>query len=106
MPTAEEADYVCGTLNSTPARLFVASYAVGTQMSTHIASYIHIPSFDRHQADHRALATASRAAHTAAAAEREPDQDAVDRAAAGLWGISWSEIEAMREFFDRLRKRA
>lgn len=100
-----EAHYLCAALNSTPARLFIASY-LATHASTHPVATVHIPRFDRRDAYHNALAKASRAAHTAVAAGREADQDAVDRAAARLWGISWNEIEAMREFFDRLRKRA
>ncbi len=101
----EEAHYLCAALNSTPARLFIASY-LATHASTHPVTTVHLPGFDRGDSDHRALAKASRTAHRAVAVGREADQDVVDRAAARLWGLSWEEVEAMREFFDRLRKRA
>ncbi len=103
--SADEAHYLCGAVNSIPVRVFVSSYAIETQLSTHSVRYVHIPKYDETLADHIALASASRAAHAALAEGREPDQDAVDLAAARLWGLDANEIDAMRAFFIRLRKR-
>lgn len=100
----DEAHYVAGALNSIPARTFVAAY-VATHVSTHTVATIHVPMFDSNKADHLAVAGASRSAHAAVATGHEPDQGAVDMAAGRLWGLSASEIEAMRGYLDRLRKR-
>jgi hypothetical protein len=101
----EEAHYLCGALNSIPARVFVAAYAVETQISTHSVKYIHIPRFATSVSEHLALVSASRAAHASVAKGEEANQGAVDQAAAALWGLTTSEIDAMRAFFDRLKKR-
>ncbi|MBA2463242.1 MAG: N-6 DNA methylase [Actinobacteria bacterium] len=101
----DEAHYLCGALNSVPVRLFVACYAIETQISTHTVTYIHIPKFDAKSGSHQAVADASRRAHAAVAAGLAADQQAVDRAAARIWGLKVTEIEAMRVFFDELRKR-
>lgn len=78
---------------------------VQTAISTHTVKYIRVRKFDPANADHVRLAASSRAAHAAAAAGEEPDQDAVDRAAARIWGLTGADVEAMRVFFDELRKR-
>lgn len=103
--SAAEAHFLCGALNSIPVRTFVAAYAVETQISTHTVRYIRIPPFDRTSETHRAIASASRAAHAAVAAGEEPDQEEVDRAAGALWGLADSEIKGMAEFLDRMKKR-
>jgi hypothetical protein len=103
--SADEAHYLCGALNSIPVRTFVSSYAIETQLSTHSVRYVHIPKYDETLVDHVALASASRGAHAAVAEGREPDQDAVDLAAAHLWDLAPQEVDAMKAFFARLRKR-
>lgn len=101
----DEAHYLCGVLNSVPVRLFVACYAIETQISTHTVTYVHVPKFDPKSRSHQALAESSRRAHEAVSRGLAPDQSAVDRAAARIWGLRVAEIEAMRVFFDELRKR-
>jgi N-6 DNA Methylase len=103
--STDEAHYLCAVLNSLPVRLFVASYAVETQISTHTVEYIHVPRFAPKDSVHRALANASKAAHAAVVRGDQPDEDAVDRAAAQLWGLTEAELAAMRAFLDQLRKR-
>jgi hypothetical protein len=103
--SAEEAHYLCGVVNSLPVRTFVASYVVETQISTHLARHIRIPRFDPADPRHRALRDAARAAHDAVARGEEPDEEVVDRAAATLWGLADDELDAMRSYLDRLRKR-
>ncbi len=101
----QEAHYLCAALNSVPLRLFVASYAVEVQLGPHVVRYVRLPKFEPESASHVELAASSRAAHTAVAAGEEPDQNAVDRAAARIWGLTGADVEAMRVFFDKLRKR-
>jgi hypothetical protein len=103
--SGHEANYLCATLNSLPVRLFVACYVVETQISTHSVTYIHVPKFDPSNDTHTSLSRASKEAHTAVARGEEPDEDAVDGAAARLWGLTGAELEAMRRFLDQLRKR-
>ena len=101
----DEAHYLCGALNSLPVRLFVASYVIETQISTHTVKNVHIPRFDTGKRAHAELVRASRAAHLAVAAAKPPDEAAVDMAAAKLWGITRAELKAMWTFLDTLRKR-
>jgi len=92
-------------LNSTPVRLFVASYALSTAIATHPAGYIKIPRFESTDAGHAALVTASRAAKRAVASGKPADEDAVDVAAARLWKLTAKDVVAMRDFLDVLRRR-
>lgn len=101
----DEAHYLCGALNSTPVRLFVASYAVETQISTHTVKYVHIPRFDGRKRSHRELADASRTAHKAISGGQQADEAGVDRLARELWGIKASEVKAMQAVLDQLAKR-
>lgn len=102
--SADEAHYLCGMLNSAAARAFVTAY-VATHISTHTVQMIHVPLFQPKNRVHRAVAEASKAAHAAVAASEEPDEDAVDRAAAKLWGLTGSELDQMRAFLAQLQKR-
>lgn len=103
--SADEAHFICGVLNSTPARLFVACYAVETQIATHPIKYIHVPRFNPATRVHAAVAQASRAAHKAVARGGAPDERVVDTAAAKLWGLRQSDVASMRGFLDQLLKR-
>lgn len=100
----EEAHFVCGLLNSVPARTLIASY-VATHISTHTTKVVHVPKFDPESRTHAAIVEASRTAHAVAAQGGEPDQAAVDNAAGELWGLTADEIAGMREFLERFRKR-
>jgi SAM-dependent methyltransferase len=102
--SADEAHYISGLLNSTPARTLVASY-VATHISTHTVQVLHVPRFDLSVKMHRALAEASRAAHAAVAAGQPPNERAVDAAARRLWGLTTQDIDSMHEYLDRLLKR-
>lgn len=103
--SADEAHYLCGALNSVPVRLFVACYAIETQISTHTVTYIHLPKFDPKSRVHAAVAAASRNAHASVSHGEIPDQKAVDRSAARIWRLRANEVEAMWTYFDELRKR-
>lgn len=102
--SAEEAHYLCGLLNSVPVRAFVCAYTIQTQISAHVAANIAIPSFSAGRDAHRTLANASQLAHAQAAADEPVDQEAVDAAAAGVWGLSTGELEVMRDFLRRWLK--
>lgn len=100
----DEAHYICGLLNSSPARALIASY-VATHISTHTPQIVHVPAFDPSSRAHRELAEASRACHDAVQSGHEPDEERVDAAAAAVWGISADEVAAARAFLDEMLKR-
>jgi hypothetical protein len=52
----EEAGYLEAVLNSSAARAFVESYAVKTQISTHVLRYMAVPQFRPDDPLHRAIA--------------------------------------------------
>lgn len=102
--TDDEAHYVCGLLNSIPARTLIAAY-VATHISTHTTKVVRVPRFDPQNATHCEVVEASQAAHAAAASGETPDQVAVDSAASRLWGLDDSEVDDMRAFLAKLKKR-
>ena len=55
--SAEEARYLAAMLNSPLVSEFVESYAVSTQISTHVLRNVHIPRFDPNDPAHRELAS-------------------------------------------------
>jgi SAM-dependent methyltransferase len=100
----DEAHYVCGLLNSIPARTLIAAY-VATHISTHTTKVVHVPKFDSDDETHRKIVMASQAAHAAVSTGECPDQEAVDLAAARLWDLAPAEVDGMREFLTKLNKR-
>lgn len=100
LDSKNEAHYLCALLNSPPARLVVAAYAVEIQISTHILENICIPRFSEKNHAHLRLAQLSEAAHKAAAtgndAEIKRIEDEVDRIAAKLWNLTDEEISEIR----------
>jgi len=102
--SAAEAHYVCAALNSIPARAFIASY-VATHVSTHPIALIDIPRFSSSNETHALLAKASVSAHSSTQQGSSVDEEAVDRAAAALWGLSAQDAAALGQFLDKLLKR-
>jgi hypothetical protein len=98
---ANEAHFVCGMLNSSPARFVVNSYSIETQFSTHVFDYVRLLQYIRTNPTHRALADLSQQAHAATAAGeaarvREIEAE-VDRLAAKLWGLTDAELREIQE---------
>ena len=60
---AVEAYYVCGCLNSSPARFVASTYIVSTQISTHILEYIKVPKFNSNNALHLQISEMSQQCH-------------------------------------------
>jgi len=98
--TKQEAYYLCGALNSAPARLVVAAYATETSMNTHILENVRISSFQEKNHIHLKLAALSEAAHKAASAgstaEVKRIEEEVDHWAAKLWDLSKAELAEIR----------
>jgi hypothetical protein len=98
--SADEAHFLCGVLNSAPARLFVGSYVLNTQFSTHILDLLAVPTFSKTDSTHAKLARLSAEAHEAAATEDLIALSAVeaeiDRVAARLWGLSEDDLAEIK----------
>lgn len=105
--SAPEMHYLCGLLNSIPARTFVNSYALPTQIATGVTKFVALPRFDPADPAHSAIVSASAQAAFAASSTgtADADADAVDVAACRIWDIDASELEAMRDYHSYLLKR-
>ena len=95
----EEAYYLCGTLNSSCARLAVQAYIV-LHPDPHILEHIRIPRYDPSDPVHRRLSELSEAAHEAAKAGDEQRlwalEAELDQQAAALWGLSEEELREIQ----------
>lgn len=93
----DEAYYLCGILSSSPARRFVESHMVGTQIAPHVISTLAVPVYDASCADHRAIADICRRGHASQGAPRYetllPD---LDQVVADLWGLRNTDVESLR----------
>ena len=100
----DEAHYLCALMNSTPVRLAIAKFSVagtGTWGSPQILTRVAIPRFDRNNDSHAELSELSIKCHEAALKDDMTAiagmESKIDVAAAGLWGISKSELVVIRE---------
>ncbi|MCG2767318.1 MAG: SAM-dependent DNA methyltransferase, partial [Anaerolineae bacterium] len=102
---ANEAHFVCATLNSAPSRLVVQAY-VALHPSPHVLQHIAVPKFDDANPVHTRLAALSQQAHELAAAGDEAGLAAVetevDQAAAELWGITDKDLKEIRRSLEEL----
>jgi len=91
-----EAHFLCAVLNSSPARLAVASYSIEVQMDTHILENVAVPRFSDRDKAHVRLAELSEEAHKAAAkGDKEAlgqIEEEIDRWAAKVWGLSDDDL--------------
>ena len=110
---AQEAYYLGGILNSSPAILAVWAYAISIQQTTHILDNIAVPRYNSSDALHQEIAALSRRAHAlapraynrdeAAQVELEQVEAEIDRAAARLWGLSDEELREIQASLEELR---
>jgi hypothetical protein len=98
---ADEAHFVCACLNSSVAQFLVKAYAIETSISTHVFSYLSVPTFGPDQPLHRSLGELSLEAHSAAVAgdaERVAGIEAqIDDLAAQLWGLTDKELKDIQD---------
>jgi len=96
----DEAHYVCALLNSKIADYIVSSYAVSTQISTSILKRIPIKKYNPASETCHKLAQLSRKSHEATTHDQKEAvsgyEEEIDSLAAGLWGLSDREFEAIR----------
>jgi len=107
-----EAHYVCSLLASSLYVLAITSYFV-LHPSPHVMNNVNVPRYDPTNAVHCRLAELSREAHGLAPAAYASDQaaraalrrveQAVDEAAAALWGLSEAELRDIRRNLAELK---
>jgi len=104
--TLDEAHYLSAVLNSSPASC-VAAHHGSWGPSTKIPSRLRIPTFDPDSPVHLELANLSRRAHKEAlsGANSRDTESIIDLTAAKLWGLSRSELSALKEDLARLSDR-
>jgi hypothetical protein len=99
--SAEEAHYLCATLNSSPIRLAVRGFFVETQIAPHVIGRLCISRYNPGNSVHRRLAELSQAAHQAArredAAELARIEAEIDHRAAQLWNLSENELREIQQ---------
>ena len=97
--TLDEAHYLCAVLNSSLANCLLLSYAVTTQISTHIFEYIAIPKYDPKSQVHQELAKVSIAAQQAANRKDTGAIQLLDRQndllVSQMWGCTKREMDAI-----------
>ncbi len=103
----EEAYYVSGILNSSPAELLVASYVIETAISTHILNKIKTPKFNPKNKLHLKLSQLSKKAHELAKKYYEQNdekalkelkkvEEEIDKTVAKLYGINEKELKEIK----------
>jgi SAM-dependent methyltransferase len=108
LESEDEAHYLCGLLNSTPAGFLTRAFSVRGGKgfgSPTMLDYLSLRRFDPRNASHARLAALSRAAHRAAtaggnAAIGSELLEAVDVEAGKNWGFGPSELRAVRAHAD------
>lgn len=93
----QEVHYLAALLNSSPIRLFVSCFAIGTQMAPHILDHIRLPKFCASNQQHVRLAKLARKCQSAASDSEvikvSHFEDEVNRLAAEFWGIESIQLE-------------
>ena len=100
----QEADFLLGMLNSGPSLLAIHSYVISTSTSTHVLSNVAVPRFKKADSNHTRLAELSRQCHVAANNEGQLAalEVEIDEAAAKVWGIPNTELEAIQKALSEL----
>jgi methylase of polypeptide subunit release factors len=110
----DEAHYVASVLNSSVAQLIVMGYTIETAISTHVVKNVYVPKFNPKDKVYLRLAELSKKAHALAKRYYEQkDLEAqeelkeveveVDKAVAGLYGITDEELEEVKKTLRVLR---
>jgi hypothetical protein len=104
--SADEAAYLCATLNSAPARLATWAYAISIQQDTHILEHVAVPRLSPRDSVHRRLARLGNEAHRLAATgdveALQRVEAEIDEAAAELWGITPRELAEIQRNLEEL----
>jgi hypothetical protein len=105
--SADEAHFLCGLLNSVPARVALYGASVGVQTQRYFptdVSRVKIPAFAAKEKDHQAIVSLSRECHKEAVRGKDVRslEDQLATAAARLWGISEKEIDYLTRAYEEI----
>jgi hypothetical protein len=96
----DEAHYVCGCVNSSPAQLVVVGSIV-LHPDTHVMRRVRVPKFDRRESAHLRVASLSKKAHEAVRQGQMAKLPELElelaRTCGKVWGISEAEVDAIRQ---------
>ncbi|MEM3872619.1 MAG: hypothetical protein QXE05_08685 [Nitrososphaeria archaeon] len=97
----DEAHYICAFLNTSIARLIVASYVIETGISTHVLQNLFIPKFNREDKRHKMLSDLSKKAHELAKQNQEDElkkvEDKMDEIVAEIYGLTNNELDEVKK---------
>jgi methylase of polypeptide subunit release factors len=103
--TKKEAFYICGMLNSSPARYAAISYAVNIQYDPHLLENINVPRYDSTNTLHIHLAELSEKAHNEVSKGNDVSEieAEIDCFAARIWGLSEEEVREIQKALEEMR---
>jgi len=87
-----EANYLAAFLNSSPSRLVVKVYTVGTQISTHVLTHVRIPEFLPKEPIYQKLAELGSKASNATGDILRKMEAEIDEVVASIWKIDVKEL--------------
>ena len=106
--SAEEAYFLAGCLNSSPARFLIESYAIEIQVSTHVLSHVRVPEYAGSEIQ-KDIAKKSRLCHTAAKKDKNDEvatlEAEIDELVAAVWGLSKDELKAVQRTVSEMERR-
>ena len=102
--SADEAHFLCGLLNSSPAMLFLYSTATWVQTADYQASDISrltLPRYKKSDKNHGEIAQLSKTCHAARKKEKLPElhllEGKLDQIVQGFWGLTGPELKACQD---------
>lgn len=98
---SSEARFLCAILSSSVARALVKSYAIETQISTHVLKYLRLPTFDKDNSIHEELVSLSKTAEELTKANNtkglEQIENKIDETVAfHLYGLDKKELVSLK----------
>jgi len=104
--STNEAYYLAGCLNSSPVRLFVDSYSIQVQISTHVLHHVNIPVYDEKNSLHKIIVELSKRCHDLAdkgdVINIAKNEAKLDQATASLWDINESELQSIQSALEEM----
>ena len=99
LQTEDELYYVTGILNSSVARLVVASYIIETAISTHLLDHLLIPQFDKNNKIHKSIVQKSKDIHDDPSKEKLVNkwEDELNHYVAKLYSITSVELRTIEK---------
>jgi methylase of polypeptide subunit release factors len=91
----DEAYFVCGTLNSTFARLLAGFFIIETQIAPQVLDNVRIPKFDPGSKLHRSIIAEAKRLSSDASDAANPIHEHLDSLCKELWDVTDAELKAV-----------